>query len=87
MSNVVLARIVGAQLIAPWSRFEPVGATCGRPSWNWHRVVGARFIAPGAAKSPLHVHLIPRCKSNVEDLRGGVRWVVAEKVGYWDVCK
>jgi diadenosine tetraphosphate (Ap4A) HIT family hydrolase len=32
----------------------------------------------------LHIHLIPRYKGDVEDPRGGVRWVIPEKAKYWD---
>ena len=30
-----------------------------------------------------HVHLIPRYVGDVEDPRGGVRWVIAAKAPYW----
>ena len=30
-----------------------------------------------------HVHLIPRHVGDVEDPRGGVRWVIAAKAPYW----
>ena len=30
-----------------------------------------------------HVHLIPRYAGDVEDPRGGVRWVIAAKAPYW----
>ena len=32
----------------------------------------------------LHIHLIPRYEGDVEDPRGGVRWVIPEKANYWD---
>ena len=31
----------------------------------------------------LHVHLIPRYVGDMPDPRGGVRWVIPEKVKYW----
>ena len=31
----------------------------------------------------LHIHLIPRYKGDVEDPRGGVRWLIPEKANYW----
>lgn len=31
----------------------------------------------------LHVHLIPRRKGDMEDPRGGVRYVIPEKAKYW----
>ena len=30
-----------------------------------------------------HVHLIPRHKGDVDDPRGGVRWVIPSKAAYW----
>jgi diadenosine tetraphosphate (Ap4A) HIT family hydrolase len=30
------------------------------------------------------VHLIPRYKGDVEDPKGGVRWVLKNKANYWD---
>lgn len=32
----------------------------------------------------LHIHLIPRYTQDVEDPRGGVRWVLPNKAKYWD---
>lgn len=48
MSRMLSARIVGARLIAPWPRFEPVGATRESPMFGVARIVGAQFIAPFA---------------------------------------
>jgi len=32
----------------------------------------------------VHIHLIPRRQGDVEDPRGGVRWVIAAKAKYWN---
>ncbi len=32
----------------------------------------------------LHVHLIPRYQGDVEDPKGGVRWILKNKANYWD---
>jgi diadenosine tetraphosphate (Ap4A) HIT family hydrolase len=32
----------------------------------------------------LHIHLIPRYESDMEDPRGGVRWIIPEKAKYWE---
>jgi diadenosine tetraphosphate (Ap4A) HIT family hydrolase len=40
--------------------------------------------AAGQTVPHLHIHLIPRYEGDVEDPRGGVRWVVPEKARYWD---
>ena len=39
--------------------------------------------AAGQTVSHLHVHLIPRYLGDVDDPRGGVRWVLPEKADYW----
>lgn len=31
-----------------------------------------------------HIHVIPRFEGDVEDPRGGVRWVIPEKARYWE---
>ena len=31
-----------------------------------------------------HVHVIPRRAGDVDDPRGGVRWVIPDKAPYWD---
>lgn len=30
-----------------------------------------------------HIHVIPRRAGDVQDPRGGVRWIIAEKAAYW----
>jgi diadenosine tetraphosphate (Ap4A) HIT family hydrolase len=41
--------------------------------------------AAGQTVPHLHIHLIPRYKNDVDDPRGGVRWVVPKKADYWSV--
>ena len=31
----------------------------------------------------LHIHLVPRYKGDVEDPRGGIRWIMPDKADYW----
>lgn len=31
-----------------------------------------------------HIHVIPRYQGDVEDPRGGIRWVIPERAPYWD---
>lgn len=40
-------------------------------------------VAAGQTISHLHVHLIPRYEGDVDDPRGGVRWVIPNKAKYW----
>ena len=39
--------------------------------------------AAGQTVPHCHMHLIPRYENDVEDPRGGVRWVVPDKADYW----
>ncbi len=39
--------------------------------------------AAGQTVPHLHIHLIPRYAGDVEDPRGGVRWVIPSKADYW----
>jgi diadenosine tetraphosphate (Ap4A) HIT family hydrolase len=40
--------------------------------------------AGGQTVPHLHLHLIPRYQGDVEDPRGGVRWVVPTRATYWE---
>ena len=40
--------------------------------------------AAGQTVPHLHMHLIPRYKGDLEDPRGGVRWIIPEKAKYWE---
>jgi len=39
--------------------------------------------AAGQTVAHAHVHVIPRRAGDVDDPRGGVRWVLPEKAEYW----
>lgn len=39
--------------------------------------------AAGQTVGHLHVHLVPRRTGDVDDPRGGVRWVVPARARYW----
>jgi len=39
--------------------------------------------AAGQTVGHAHVHVIPRRPGDVEDPRGGIRWVIPEKAEYW----
>ncbi len=39
--------------------------------------------AAGQSVMHLHVHIIPRYTGDVEDPKGGVRWILKNKANYW----
>ncbi len=39
--------------------------------------------AAGQTVPHLHIHLIPRYAGDVQDPRGGVRWVLPDRADYW----
>src|SRR5262245_61769877 len=39
--------------------------------------------AAGQTVMHLHIHLIPRYVNDVQDPRGGVRWIIPSKAAYW----
>jgi len=50
---------------------------------NWN--IGVNIGKDAGQTVPhAHVHLIPRTPGDVEDPRGGVRWVVGSKAKYWN---
>ena len=40
--------------------------------------------AGGQTVGHVHVHLIPRYAGDVDDARGGIRWIIPAKARYWD---
>jgi len=67
--------------------WEVVGAVRGRltadgcPAFTIGVNDGA---AAGQTVGHAHVHVIPRRAGDVSDPRGGVRWVLPERAGYWN---
>ena len=46
--------------------------------------IGINSGKPAGQTIPhLHIHVIPRYAGDVEDPRGGVRWVIPDKADYW----
>ena len=39
--------------------------------------------AAGQTVGHAHLHLIPRFEGDVEDPRGGIRWIISDKAKYW----
>ena len=40
-------------------------------------------LAAGQTIPHMHIHLIPRYLGDMQDPRGGIRWVIPEKAKYW----
>jgi len=46
--------------------------------------VGANVgLAAGQTVGHVHIHVIPRYEGDVDDPRGGVRWVLPDRADYW----
>ena len=39
--------------------------------------------AAGQTVMHLHIHVIPRRTGDVEDPRGGIRWIIPDRARYW----
>jgi diadenosine tetraphosphate (Ap4A) HIT family hydrolase len=47
--------------------------------------VGVNVGAPaGQTVGHVHVHLIPRYLADVDDPRGGIRWIIPARARYWE---
>ena len=42
-------------------------------------------VAAGQTINHLHIHLIPRYAGDIEEPRGGVRWIFPKKAAYWNI--
>ena len=68
--------------------------------WNFvfdvRRILAERFLpvafnigvndgmAAGQTVEHAHIHIIPRYDGDVEDPRGGIRWILPQKAKYWE---
>lgn len=72
------------ELLALW---ELVGEARERLEEKYHNDGFNIGINDGAAAGQTvmhaHVHVIPRRQGDVEDPRGGIRWVIPERAEYW----
>jgi len=58
-------------------------ATVLDPSIDGFNIGWNDGVAAGQTVMHLHVHVIPRRSGDVEDPRGGIRWVIPAKARYW----
>jgi diadenosine tetraphosphate (Ap4A) HIT family hydrolase len=79
-----LFELTAADQAAVWALLQPVkerlDARHSPAGYNVGINVGE---AAGQTVAHAHVHVIPRYAGDVEDPRGGVRWVVPERAKYW----
>lgn len=76
--------ISNAHALAVWDRF-PVSP--GHVLVVTRRLVTTWFDAGEAAGQTvmhLHIHVIPRFAGDVDDPRGGVRWIIPPKARCWE---
>lgn len=70
---------------ALWRLLRPVRAVIEQryhpQGYNVGVDVGA---AGGQTVGHVHLHLIPRYAGDVDDPRGGIRWIIPAKARYWD---
>jgi len=43
-----------------------------------YNIVSNNAVAAGQSAHPLHIHIIPRYNGDVDNPKGGVRWVIAK---------
>jgi diadenosine tetraphosphate (Ap4A) HIT family hydrolase len=79
-----LFELTAAEQAGVWALLQPVkerlDARHSPAGYNVGVNVGE---AAGQTVGHVHVHVIPRYAGDVEDPRGGVRWVVPERAKYW----
>lgn len=59
-------------------------ATTGRTGVDGVNIGVNSGLAAGQTVGHAHVHIVPRSAGDVDDPRGGVRWVLPDKARYWD---
>ena len=77
-------KLTQAEQWAVWSLVDPVRAvieSLHKPDgYNIGINIGA---AAGQTIAHAHLHVIPRYAGDIEDPRGGVRWILPSKARYW----
>lgn len=80
--------LAGAEQAALWSLVSEVKDRLDREHAPAGYNVGIN-VGPAGGQTVwhAHVHVIPRYTGDVEDPRGGVRWVIRAKAPYWKESK
>lgn len=71
---------------AIWALVSPARALFGSagPTPDGYNVGINIGEAAGQTIAHAHLHLVPRYRGDVQDPRGGVRWVVPARAAYWE---
>jgi diadenosine tetraphosphate (Ap4A) HIT family hydrolase len=70
---------------AMWRLLRPLRATIEQRHHPQGYNVGVNVgVAGGQTVGHVHLHCIPRYAGDVDDPRGGIRWIIPAKARYWD---
>ena len=80
-----LFRLTPIERVAVWALLDDVHAIVGDRFKPDGFNIGANVGEPaGQTVGHAHVHLIPRIRGDVDDPRGGIRWVLPDRAVYWE---
>jgi diadenosine tetraphosphate (Ap4A) HIT family hydrolase len=69
---------------AIWALVAPVRKNIERDHSPDGYNIGVNIGAAGGQTVPhAHLHVIPRYSGDVQDPRGGIRWIIPAKAAYW----
>ncbi len=71
--RAAMLELLKASQIELGTRYSPAGYNIGINDG----------VAAGQTVPHVHMHLIPRHTNDVDDPRGGIRWVIPDKARYW----
>jgi diadenosine tetraphosphate (Ap4A) HIT family hydrolase len=76
--------LTSAEQAAVWSLVEPVRRVLEPRHRPDGYTIGVNAgAAAGQTVAHAHLHLIPRYAGDVEDPRGGIRWIIPARARYW----
>jgi diadenosine tetraphosphate (Ap4A) HIT family hydrolase len=77
------SRVIAANTTA-LAVYDAYPVTDGHSQPDSFNIVINEGPSAGQTIPHVHMHLIPRYGSETDDLRGGVRWIIANKANHWD---